>query len=417
MYRLALAALASACADNDKNASASIAAACTVEVAPSSDDQSKVQGALIHAKAEDVICFGAGTFHFADQLSLSADRVTLRGVDGTVFDFSDQTSGASGIEVTGDGDSVESLKIIDPKGDGVRATEVDGVAFRKLDVEWSRGPDAQNGECGICSVRSSRILIEDCFTSGASDSGIYISESQTIIVRGNEAAMNVAGIELENSSESEVYDNDCHDNTAGLLVFNLPGLRTQGGMHADVHDNRIEHNNQENFAAAGGIVQDEPPGTGVFILAADANQIHANHISDNHSFGISVLSWYAVHRDDEGKADPKYDFYPESNYVFDNDMSNNGDAPRDRAALVAALAGETRMPDIAWDGTIDWEKYYPDGVPNAPDPGWIPVVRRNCFKPGSASFMNLDLEHNGQNKSSSPGAFACEHASLPAIKL
>lgn len=413
---LALSALAGACSDDDKD-TAPAHGDCTLEIAPSSDDHGKVQGALIDAKEGDVICLKAGTFHFDNQLSLSANKVTLRGTDGTVLDFSKQTAGANGIEVTGNGDTVESLKIVDTKGDGVRATEVDGVTFRKLHVEWSRGPDTQNGGYGIYPVSSTHVLVENCFTSGASDTGIYVGQSNTIIIRGNESTLNVAGIEIENSSEAEAYDNYCHDNTAGLLVFNLPGLRAQGGKHANVHDNRLEQNNHENFSAPGNILNDAPAGTGLFILAADENQIHKNHISGNQSSGISVLSWYVTQRDDEGKADPKYDFYPEGNYIYDNDLSNNGGDPVDRALLIATLAGEKTIADIAWDGIIDWEKYYPDGVPENPDPGWIPVARRNCFKPGDASFINLDLEHDGKNKTTSPGDFECEHDPLPAIKL
>jgi parallel beta-helix repeat protein len=229
--------------------------------------------------------------------------------------------------------------------------------------------------------------------------------------------LNVAGIDIENSTESEAYDNDCHDNTAGILVSDVPGLRVQGGQHADVHDNRLEHNNQENFSAPGSIVHDAAAGTGVLVLAADDNQIHVNHISDNQSYGVAVLSWYVAQRDDEGRADPKYDFYPEGNYVFDNDLSNNGEEPEGSAATIAASAGETTIANVVWDGFIDWKKYYRDGVPDNPDPGWIAIPNRNCFKPGSSSYMNLDLEHNGANKSSSPGKFDCEQPSLPAIQL
>ena len=388
-----------------------------IQLAPSSDDQNTVKNALLEAHEGDVICFKAGTFHFTDQLSLSANEVTLRGADGTVFDFSGQTADANGLEVTGNGDTVESLKIVDTKGDAVRATAVSGVTFSKVHVEWTRGPDSQNGSYGMCAVSSTHILIEDCFTSGASEAGIYVSQSSKIIIRSNEATLNVAGIELENSTDAEASDNDCHDNTAGILVSDVPGLPVQGGTHADVHDNRVEHNNHENFSAPGSMLHDTAVGTGVFVLAADDNQVHANQISDNQSYGVAVLSWYATQRDDEGMADPKYDFYPEGNYVFDNDLSNNGEQPDGSAATIAASAGETTIADVVWDGTVDWKKYYRDGVPANPDPGWIPIPNRNCFKPGSASYMNLDLQHDGANKSSSPGDFECEQPSLPAIQL
>jgi parallel beta-helix repeat protein len=413
---LAIIAIAGACDHGDTSPSTD-AHACTIELAPSSDDQNQVQGALLDAHKGDVICFKAGTFRFRNQLTLNANEVTLRGVDGTVLDFSDQTAGANAVELTGDKDTVESLKIIDTKGDAVRATEVNGVTFRKLHVEWTRGPDNQNGSHGISAVSSTRILIEDCFTSGASDGGMYVSQSSKIVIRSSEVTSNVAGIEIENCTDAEIYDNDCHDNTAGVLVSDVPGLTVQGGKRADVHDNRVQQNNHENFSAPARIVHDAAPGSGVVILAADDNQIHDNQISDDHSYGVAVLSWYTTQRDDEGRADPKYDFFPEGNYVFDNDLSNNGDEPEGSAATIAASAGETTNANVVWDGTIDWKKYYRDGVPDNPDPGWIPSPNLNCFKPGSASYMNLDLEHEGANKSSSPGDFECEQPSLPAIEL
>jgi parallel beta-helix repeat protein len=414
---LAIIVVAGACGDDDTKAPATDANACTLQVAPSGDDQSRVQGALRDAHEGDVICFGAGTFQFTSQLGSSASNVTLRGVDGTVFDFSGQTSGANAVELTGDRNTLESLKIIDPKVDAVRASEVNGVTFRQLHVEWTRGPDSQNGGHGIDAVNSTHVLIEDCFTSGARDAGVFVAESSKVIIRRNEATLNVAGIEIENSTDVEAYENDCHDNTAGMLVSDVPGMRVQGGKNADVHDNRLDHNNQENFSEAGSILHGAAVGTGLLILAADDSQIHANHISDNHSYGVAVLSWYAVQRDDEGRADPKYDFYPEGNYVFDNDLSNNGEEPEGSAAMIAASVGETTIANVVWDGIVDWKKYYRDGVPPDPDPGWIPIPNRNCFQPGSASYMNLDLEHNGTDKSASPGDFECEQPSLPAIQL
>lgn len=414
---LAICALVSACGDSDE-VEPDERAKCTVTLAPGDDDQSTVQGALIDAKEGDVICFKAGRYEFENQLTLSENRVTVRGTADTVFDFSKQTSGANGIELTGDGDTVESLKILDTKGDGVRATEVVGVTFRKIHVEWTRGPHTDNGGYGIYPVSSRNILIEDCFASGASDTGIYVGQSEDIIIRRNEATLNVAGIEIENSSDAEAYDNHCHDNTAGLLVFNLPGLRRGNGKRSNVHHNRLEQNNHENFATKGNILADAPPGTGLFILAADDNQVHHNKVKDNHSSGIGIWSWYIALRDEEGRADRTYDFFPEGNYVFDNEMSNNGREPQARAVLIGASAGESTIADIAWDGIIDWEKVYKDeDVPEQPDASKIPAGLRNCFKPGDASFMNMDLEHDGANRTTSTGAFDCEHDLLPSIQL
>ena len=43
-------------------------------------------------------------------------------------------------------------------------------------------------------------------------------------MRNTEAYFNVAGIEIENSYYADVYDNVAENNTAGILVFDLPDL-------------------------------------------------------------------------------------------------------------------------------------------------------------------------------------------------
>ena len=48
-------------------------------------------------------------------------------------------------------------------------------------------------------VASEDVLIDGCVAIGASDAGIYVGQSQNIIVKNSRAEFNVAGIEIENS--------------------------------------------------------------------------------------------------------------------------------------------------------------------------------------------------------------------------
>ena len=72
------------------------------------------------------------------------------------------------------------------------------------------------------------MLIEDSASIGASDAGIYVGQSQNVIVRRNRAEKNVAGIEIENSINADVYENTATGNTGGILVFNMPNLPQPG---------------------------------------------------------------------------------------------------------------------------------------------------------------------------------------------
>ena len=415
---------AGAGSDAAQSEASSDAGRCSTTVDPSADggdDRAALQLALIDAQSGDTICFGSGRFHVTGQLSLDVDNVTVRGQADTVLDFTGQTSGANSFEVTADHVTIDTLRIENPHGDGLRATAVDFVTFRNVHVEWTGGPSASNGGYAIYPVTSSHVLVENCFASGASDTGIYVGQSNTIIIRNNEATGNVAGIEIENSTDAEVYGNHSHGNSGGILIFNLPNLSVKDGKRANVHDNVVEANNLTNFAAPGGLVGTVPTGTGMFILSADDNEIHANTVQNNQSLGIAVVSWFVLMQDSVGHMDPMFDFYPERNNIHDNMLSNNGSSPQGTLAqTILALLGRTTLPDLTWDGIFDTGKA--DGGTGDADagdaaPGVPPYSLINCFKSnGSASFGNLDI---GSFPSPHPSydvtPYECDRPPLPAI--
>jgi parallel beta-helix repeat protein len=102
------------------------------------------------------------------------------------------------------------------------------------------------------------VLLENCIAIGASDAGIYVGQSRDIIVTNCEAYHNVAGIEIENCIRADVYDNNAHGNTGGILIFDMPGL-TQDGSLVRVYNNKIKENNFRNFAPEGNIVGRSAP--------------------------------------------------------------------------------------------------------------------------------------------------------------
>jgi len=394
---------------------------CTFNLRPGADDQTAIQEALIDATDGDTVCLAAGRYTLTDQLTLDSDGVTIRGTEGTVLDFSGQLTGSNGIEIRGDRCTLENVRVEDTKGDGVRATSVDFITLRGVTMVWTSGAQSTNGGYGLYPVDSTHVLIEDCFVSGASDAGIYVGQSTTILVRNNEATGNVAGIEIENSTDADVYGNHAHGNTGGILVFNLPGLPVKDGKRAHVHDNVIEDNNQMNFAAPGNIVAEVPAGTGMFILASDHNEIDNNEITGNQSTGIAVVSWFVAMRDAEGDADPTYDWYPEANSVHDNTFADNGADPQGTAALIASLVMSETGTDMTWDGAIDTDKPEATGTGStagsdtvAPIPG---LALRNCFKDNvDARFLNFDIEQFGARFSDDVTPYECDQDPLPEIE-
>ena len=116
-------------------------------------------------------------------------------------------------------------------------------------------------------------MIEHCIAIAASDAGIYVGQSEYIIVRYSEAFDNVAGIEIENSTRADVYGNNVHGNTGGILVFDLPDLPVKEGRLVRIFDNIIKNNNLENFAPEGNIVGKVPAGTGIMIMATEMVEV------------------------------------------------------------------------------------------------------------------------------------------------
>ena len=310
-----------------------------VSLEPGADLETRALSALITAEPNTVVQLPAGIYDFVGELSSSVDNVVLRGTGmdaetGTVLRFGGQTTGAQSILATGDNFVVQDLAIENSPGDAIKVNGANGVTIRRVRVEWTNGPDVGNGAYGLYPVQTRNVLIEDCEVRGASDAGVYVGQSENIIVRRNYVYENVAGIEIENSKFADVYENNTTGNTAGILVFDLPGPPIQGGEATRVFNNMIVDNNEPNFAPAGNIVGTVPSGIGLMIMANDDIEAFGNTITGNQSFATLIVSYYFV---DADVSKPTYDPVPEKIYIHDNIMSNNAYAPEGDAALVEAV--------------------------------------------------------------------------------
>ena len=159
-------------------------------------------------------------------------------------------SGAEGLLVNASDFTIEHLAIEDSKGDGIKINEGSNITIRGVRVEWTGEPKTSNGAYGIYPVKTRNVLIEDVVAIGASDAGIYVGQSENIVLRGSRAERNVAGIEIENSFNADVYDNVATGNTGGILVFNMPNL-TQPGHSTRVYNNKVVGNNLGKFRRQG----------------------------------------------------------------------------------------------------------------------------------------------------------------------
>lgn len=349
---------------------------------PSDNSQYELQDILVQAIPGDVIEFSAGTFALTRQIDIATDNLTLRGQgpDKTILSFSNQASGGQGIESTGNNFVVEDLAIEDTAGNAIKVIGARNVAFRRVRAEWTGEAASTNGAYGLYPVQCTNVLMDSCVAIGASDSGIYVGQSRQVIVRNCRAERNVAGIEIENTVDADVYDNVATHNAGGLLVFDLPGLQLKAGKRVRVFRNQVFDNNHKNFAAPGNIVAMVPSGTGMMVMATDQVEIFENEIRDNNTSNISIVSYLV-----SGKKlkDPSYDPFCKLISIHDNRISNGGSKPSGalRESLTQVLGSQ--LPDILFDGAVN-PAHLVDGV--------LPPSKRISIRNnGEIRFANFKL--------------------------
>jgi parallel beta-helix repeat protein len=305
----------------------------------------ELQLRMIEAKPGTVIRLAAGRFEFTRGLSLDANRVTIRGAgpDATILSFSGQTEAGEGLLVTGDDVRLEGFAVVDTRGDGIKSKGADRIIYRNLRVAWSGAPKTTNGAYGVYPVESKDVLIDGVTVRGASDAGIYVGQSRQVIVRNSRAEFNVAGIEIENSSNVDVFGNIVTNNTGGILVFNLPDLPVKDGRDIRVFDNQVFSNNTPNFAPPGNIVASVPTGTGIMVMAARGVHVFRNQLSMNQTAHLLIASYFLPLKD------PYFDPLPADVVVRGNKYGVGGDSPQGMLKPLAAAIGGG-LPAIVWDG-------------------------------------------------------------------
>ena len=382
------------------------------EAAPSAY-QKELQTALIQASPGDVITIPAGVHEINRGLSLNVSGVTLRGegMDKSILSFKNQVQGAEGLLVNASDFTIEDLAIEDTAGDGLKVNEGRNIIIRRVRTEWTNGPDEENGAYGIYPVQVENLLLEESVAIGASDAGLYVGQSRNVVVRNNRAERNVAGIEIENTFDADVYGNVATENTGGILVFNMPDL-PQPGHSTRVFQNTVTNNNTDNFGAEGTPVASVPAGSGIVINSNDRVEIFDNDITNNDTANIIISSYFATGYQGTREMAADYDPYPETIYVYGNRMSGGGSSPDglDLKALKVAMFGlNGAFPDVLWDGYTNPDKLNEDGT--------LKAEYAICIDNGAAEVLNADLPNGSDNIVVGEAQHQCQHEKLPPVVL
>ena len=374
--------------------------------------QKILQSKFLNAKPGDVITIPAGTFDFQRSLSLKVDGVTVRGagMDKTILNFKNQISGAEGILVTASDFIIEDLAIEDTKGDALKINDGKNIVVRRVRTEWTNGPDTNNGAYGIYPVQTENTLIEGAIAIGASDAGIYVGQSRNVVVRDSRAEYNVAGIEIENTVDADVYNNVATNNTGGILVFNMPNLSLEG-VRTRIYNNQIFDNNTSNFAVPGGAVAGVPAGSGISINSNDLVEIFDNDLKNNQTAHIVISSVYSTNYSDRENAS-SFDPYPEKISIHDNRYEGGGNDPDTNylPQLKDAVFGvEGSFPNVIWDGFVN---------PELVVDGKLPAEYQICiYNEASSAVFNVDAPNRFANPGVNETDHQCRHSPLPAVQL
>ena len=369
------------------------------------DFQKKYQSLFILAEDGDVVELPEGVFELTNTLSLEGKKkVTIRGkgMNKTILSFKKQTDGAEGIRVSDGSDIVlEAFTVQDAKGDAIKTMHVKGITFRNVKTEWTGIPGPENGGYGLYPVQCQGVLIDQCEAIGASDAGIYVGQSKDIVVKKSKAYHNVAGIEIENSLNAEVFENEASENTGGILVFDLPDLVQKKGGQVKVYNNNIHDNNYINFAPQGNIVASVPSGTGIMILATKEIEIYQNKIINNQSAGTLIISYTTTGKKIKDKL---YDPFPSAISIHDNVYERKIGLPvgKDPLGMILGRKFGENVPHLIFDGIKNPTLLDSTGK-------WIAGQCISIVNNKNQSIVTLDVENNFKNIERADNSFKCDN--------
>jgi parallel beta-helix repeat protein len=252
------------------------------------------------------------------------------------------TIAQSGISIVGCGGATNDRPVLEPLTDdvsrGIFAADQDDLLFESLEVRnWDDdgifvqgaervtfrdiiGDGALNSTYAVFPVTSDSVVIEGCTVTAVVDAGIYVGQSDNIVVRHNRVSGSVAGIEIENSGHATVQNNFATGNTGGLLVFKAEGLAVQLSNDHVVSHNVLTNNNIPNIGS--GTVGGVPDGTGVLIISNDDSVFEYNLVTGNNSFGIGLVDQLLA-----GQSPQSPDQKTERNTIRNNVLTGNALSP------------------------------------------------------------------------------------------
>ena len=190
------------------------------------------------------------------------------------------------------------------------------------------------------------VIKDNRVTNTPLDAGIYVGQSDDVVISGNVSRDNVLAIEVENSRNCAVLGNEVHGNTLGIFVDILPFLERGTQEDTLVAFNSVHDNNRPNTAEPDDLLGVLPPGLGILVAGGHRTTVMLNDVRNNGFAGVAVTSLclgLALLGSDCSGLDIDPD--PVDDRIVLNRLVGNGTVPLDDPFFDAFRA------DLVWDGS------------------------------------------------------------------
>jgi plastocyanin len=249
-------------------------------------EQPTIQKAVDAAGPGDLILVSPGTYHEAVEVPSTKPGITIRGLDRNKVILTGDFTKDNGVKVIKANDvTVENLTVEDYTKNGVFWTGVTGYHGSYL-------TSYRNGDYGLYSFQSKDGQIDNSYSSGSPDAGVYVGGCNpcNALLNHITSEWNGLGYSGTNSSGNLVIANS-------IFRYNRAGVVPNSGSYEPyapersntIVGNLVYDNNNGKTPAID--ISITAMGNGILIAGGSDNLIERNRVFDHDLGGIVVITY------------------------------------------------------------------------------------------------------------------------------